>query len=117
MNSYQNQIFRVHENDDYINVNQDMSLTVLLFNLSSYLDKNTVDHIKSICSANSSHSSSIPSRTNDPNNGFDSIDLFYISAQKFINKRPRLPMLFQLFILIFEMKLVSGDINSKCVCL
>ncbi|KII64507.1 hypothetical protein RF11_12618 [Thelohanellus kitauei] len=92
---------------------QIMAILVHIFNESNYLDKSTADYLTMLYKSKSSYSNQNPSQSYSSESVSDSTHVSNISSSAVNIKNLSLSDLFTLFVLIYEMKFIFGNINSK----
>ncbi|KII64506.1 hypothetical protein RF11_12617 [Thelohanellus kitauei] len=95
-----------HVEPEFKKYKQIMAILVHIFNESNYLDESTADYLTKLCNTNSSYSCISGTIS-------DSMHVSNISSTAVSLQNPPLLVLLLWFSLIYEIKFIYGDINSK----
>ncbi|KII71112.1 hypothetical protein RF11_11753 [Thelohanellus kitauei] len=111
--AYNNQSLDHIDNEEIKLYNQIMRKVVIFLNESNYLDQKTAKDFMQLLNPNIIFSSNVEGDPNDIRSNSDDVVLYNASTET--NALSKLPLhaLFNWFYLIYEMKFMFGDINSK----
>ncbi|KII69867.1 hypothetical protein RF11_02797 [Thelohanellus kitauei] len=113
INDFQYLIHEDSGNAEYVMHIEVLSWILLSFNESYYLDKNTAPYYISLCKVSSNNPPHLPSTPDISNYISDSLPVSNASTQVNIKFTSAFRALLKYFSLIYELKFIFGDINSK----
>ncbi|KII73127.1 hypothetical protein RF11_00309 [Thelohanellus kitauei] len=113
-NGYLNQLpVNISENNEYKKYKQVLAAIVCSFNDSICLNKNSSDYYRRRCDEYSSSLSHIPSDPDNLESLSESMVALRLSEPTNMASEHSFQELFRWFTLIYELKFIFGDINSK----